>query len=210
MKLKIVNNQGAETGKTVELDKSIFGVEPNDHAIYLDVKQYLANQRQGTHKTKDKSEVKASTRKLKRQKGTGTARAGSAKSGVMIGGGRFHGPRPRDYSFKLNRKLKEVARRSALSHKANDKQIVVLDSVGLESPSTKSYVALLNGLKLADNRTLLVTASNDSNATLSARNIPNAEVVTCDTLNTYSILKAKNVIFTEEAVNKLTQNSKAN
>lgn len=210
MKLKVVNNQGAETGKEVTLDKAVFGVEPNDHAIYLDVKQYLANQRQGTHKTKDKSEIKASTRKLKKQKGTGTARAGSAKSGVMIGGGRFHGPRPRDYSFKLNRKLKDVARRSALSYKATDKQIVVLDAVSMEKASTKSYVALLNGLKLADNRSLLITAEADSNVTLSARNLPNAEVATCDTLNTYSILKAKNIIFTEEAVNKLTQNFKAN
>ena len=210
MKLKVVNNQGAATGKEVTLDKAVFGVEPNDHAIYLDVKQYLANQRQGTHKTKDKSEIKASTRKLKKQKGTGTARAGSAKSGIMIGGGRFHGPRPRDYSFKLNRKLKDVARRSALSYKAADKQITVLDAVAMDKASTKNYAALLSGLNLADNRSLLFTADADNNATLSARNLPNAEVVTCDTLNTYSILKAKNLIITEEAVTKLTQNFKAN
>ena len=169
------------------------------------MKQYLANQRQGTHKTKDKSEIKASTRKLKKQKGTGTARAGSAKSGIMIGGGRFHGPRPRDYSFKLNRKLKDVARRSALSYKAADKQITVLDAVAMDKASTKNYAALLSGLNLADNRSLLITADADNNATLSARNLPNAEVVTCDTLNTYSILKAKNLIITEEAVTKLTQ-----
>ena len=191
MKLKVVNNQGAATGKEVTLDKAVFGVEPNDHAIYLDVKQYLANQRQGTHKTKDKSEIKASTRKLKKQKGTGTARAGSAKSGIMIGGGRFHGPRPRDYSFKLNRKLKDVARRSALSYKAADKQITVLDAVAMDKASTKNYAALLSGLNLADNRSLLITADADNNATLSARNLPNAEVVTCDTLNTYSILEGK-------------------
>jgi len=208
MKLKVVNNQGAATGKEVTLDKAVFGVEPNDHAIYLDVKQYLANQRQGT--PKDKSEIKASTRKLKKQKGTGTARAGSAKSGIMIGGGRFHGPRPRDYSFKLNRKLKDVARRSALSYKAADKQITVLDAIAMDKASTKNYAALLNGLNLADNRSLLITAEAESNVTLSARNLPNAEVVTCDTLNTYSILKAKNIIITADAVTKLTQNFKAN
>lgn len=210
MKLKVVNNQGAETGKELSLDKAIFGIEPNDHAIYLDVKQYLANQRQGTHKTKDKSEIKASTRKLKKQKGTGTARAGSAKSGIMIGGGRFHGPRPRNYGFKLNKKLKDVARRSALSYKATDKQITVLESFGMEAPSTKLYAQFLNNLKLNDNRTLLVTADADKNIHLSARNIPNSEVSSCDNLNTYSILKAKNLIFTEAAVNKLTENFKAN
>lgn len=210
MKLKIVNNQGSETGKEVVLDSSVFGIEPNDHAIYLDVKQYLANQRQGTHKTKDKSEISASTRKLKRQKGTGTARAGSAKSGVMIGGGRFHGPRPRNYGFKLNKKLKDLARRSALSYKAKDNQIFVLDSFSMDAPSTKAYAQFLNNLKVGDNRTLLVTNGTDSNVNLSARNISNAEVLSCENLNTYSILKAKNLIFTEEAVNKLTENLKAN
>jgi large subunit ribosomal protein L4 len=210
MKLKVVNSQGAETGKEVSLDKSVFGVEPNDHAIYLDVKQYMANQRQGTHKSKDKSEIKASTRKLKRQKGTGTARAGSAKSGVMIGGGRFYGFRPRTYGFKLNRKLKDVARRSALSYKANDKSITILDDVKMDNPSTKEYVSFLNGLSLAGDRSLLVTAASDKNITLSARNIPNAEVIEADNINTYSILKAKNVIFTEEAVNKIVENLKAN
>ena len=210
MKLKVLNNQGAETGKEISLDKAIFGVEPNDHAIYLDVKQYLANQRQGTHKTKDKGEVSASTRKLKRQKGTGTARAGSAKSGVMVGGGRFHGPRPRNYGFKLNKKLKDVARRSALSYKAKDMQITVIDTIGFEAPSPQSYATILSSLKLADNRTLLVTANNDVNVVKSVRNIPNAEVINCDNLNTYSILKAKNVIFTEDAVNKLSENLNAN
>jgi large subunit ribosomal protein L4 len=210
MKLKVVNNEGAATGKELTLDKTVFGIEPNDHAIYLDVKQYLANQRQGTHKTKDKSEIKASTRKLKRQKGTGTARAGSAKSGVMVGGGRFHGPRPRNYGFKLNKKLKDLARRSALAYKAKDKNIVVLDAFNMESPSTKSYAQFLSNLNVADNRTLFVTAEADNNAYLSARNIENAEVATCDTLSTYSILKAKNLILTEDAVNKLTENFKAN
>jgi len=210
MKLKVVNNEGAATGKELTLDKAVFGVEPNDHAIYLDVKQYLANQRQGTHKTKDKSEIKASTKKLKRQKGTGTARAGSAKSGVMIGGGRFHGPRPRNYGFKLNKKLKDVARRSALAYKAKDKNIVVLDAFSMDAPSTKMYAQFLANLNVADNRTLFVTAEANNNAYLSARNIENAEVATCETLNTYSILKAKNLILTEDAVNKLTENFKAN
>ncbi|MCB9263061.1 MAG: 50S ribosomal protein L4 [Flavobacteriales bacterium] len=209
MKLQIVNNNGESTGKEVELDNSIFGVEPNDHAIYLDVKQYMAHQRQGTHKSKDKSEINASTKKLKRQKGTGTARAGSAKSGVMIGGGRMHGPRPRTYGFKLNKKLKDVARRSALSYKAKDNQIIVLDQLSFGSPSTKECVAVLNKLKVMG-RFLLVTSDVDKNVYLSARNIPNAEVLPCSDINTYSILKAKNVIFTEDAVNKLSQNFNEN
>ncbi|MFT4521715.1 MAG: large subunit ribosomal protein L4 [Bacteroidia bacterium] len=210
MKLKVVNNQGEETGNSVELDKAIFGVEPNDHAIYLDVKQYLANQRQGTHKSKDKSEIRASTKKIKKQKGTGTARAGSVKSGVMIGGGRFHGPRPRDYSFKLNKKLKDVARKSALAYKAKDNQIVVIDQVQMEAPNTQGYASLLNVLKLADQRSLLVTSAANRNVYLSARNLPNAEVIEVENMNTYGILKAKNLIFTEEAIQKLTENNKGN
>lgn len=210
MKLKVVNNQGATTGSEVELDAAFFGVEPNDHAIYLDVKQYLANQRQGTHKSKDKSEVSASTRKIKRQKGTGTARAGSVKSGVMVGGGRMHGPRPRNYGFKLNKKLKDVARRSALSYKAQDNCITVIDTLSMDKPNTKSYVSLLGALKLNDQRTLLITDSNDRNVYLSARNIPNAEVMEVATMNTYSILKAKNLIFTEGALKKMTETAKSN
>lgn len=210
MKLKVVNSQGQETGKEVSLSKDVFGIEPNDHAIYLDVKQYLANQRQGTHKTKEKGEVTASTKKLKRQKGTGTARAGSAKSGVMIGGGRFHGPRPRSYGFKLNRKLKEIARKSALSYKAKDNKISVVDAIAMEAPSTKSFVSMLAGLDMSNTRSLMITAGTDSNVYLSARNIPNTEVLSVDNLNTYSILKAANVIFTEEAIKQLETNFKGN
>ena len=210
MKLKVVNSQGQETGKEVSLSKDVFGIEPNDHAIYLDVKQCLANQRQGTHKTKEKGEVTASTKKLKRQKGTGTARAGSAKSGVMIGGGRFHGPRPRSYGFKLNRKLKEIARKSALSYKAKDNKISVVDAIAMESPSTKSFVSMLAGLDMSNTRSLMITAGTDSNVYLSARNIPNTEVLSVDNLNTYSILKAANVIFTEEAIKQLETNFKGN
>lgn len=206
MKLKVLNSQGQETGREIELPGDVFGVVPNDHAIYLDVKQYLANQRQGTHKTKEKGEVRASTKKLKKQKGTGTARAGSAKSGVMVGGGRFHGPRPRDYGFKLNRKLKEVARKSALSYKASEAKISVLEGINIESPNTKSFVNLLNDLKVSNVRTLMVTSSVDRNAYLSARNIPNAEVVSLDGLNTYNILKAGNVIFTEDSIKHIASN----
>jgi len=210
MKLKVINSQGEETGKEVTLPKEVFSVTPNDHAIYLDVKQYLANQRQGTHKTKDKGEIRASTRKLKKQKGTGTARAGSAKSGVMVGGGRFHGPRPRDYGFKLNKKLKEIARRSALTYKAKDNKIQILDAVSIDQPSTSSYVALLRGLDVANGRSLIVTGETNKNVVLSARNVPNTEVVTIDGLNTYSILKAGMVIFTEDSIKQLETNLKGN
>jgi large subunit ribosomal protein L4 len=210
MKLKVINSQGEETGKEVVLPKDVFGVTPNDHAIYLDVKQYLANQRQGTHKTKDKGEIKASTRKIKKQKGTGTARAGSAKSGVMVGGGRFHGPRPRDYGFKLNRKLKLVARKSALSYKAKDKQIQIIDAVTMDQPSTSSYVNLLRTLDVANGRSLVVTGEASRNVYLSARNIPNTEVMTVERLNTYSILKAGAIIFTEDSIKQLETNLKGN
>ncbi|MBI1305419.1 MAG: 50S ribosomal protein L4 [Bacteroidetes bacterium] len=210
MKLKVLNTQGQETGKEVTLSGDVFGVTPNDHAIYLDVKQYLANQRQGTHKAKEKGEVSASTKKLKRQKGTGTARAGSAKSGVMVGGGRMHGPRPRNYGFKLNKKLKDIARKSALSYKAQDNSIRVIDAISMETPNTKSYVAVLSGLEMSNVRSLLVTATTDKNVYLSARNIPNAEVVSVEGLNTYNILRANNVIFTEDALNQMVTNLKAN
>lgn len=203
MKLKVLNSQGQETGREVELSKDVFGVTPNDHAIYLDVKLYLANQRQGTHKTKEKGEVRASTKKLKKQKGTGTARAGSAKSGVMVGGGRFHGPRPRDYSFKLNKKLKDIARKSALSYKAKEMKICVLDQVAIENPSTKVYANLLRDLDFTNVKTLMVTSTTDKNVYLSARNLPNTEVVSLDGLHTYNILKATNLIFTEDSIKQL-------
>ncbi len=206
MKLKVLNSEGQETGKEVEISSAVFGVEPNDHAIYLDVKQYLANQRQGTHKSKDKGEITASTRKIKRQKGTGTARAGSVKSGVMRGGGRFHGPRPRNYGFKLNRKLKQVARRSALSYKAQDSNIIVIDNLEMDTPNTQSYLSFLQNLEAGDVRTLFVTSESDRNVYLSSRNIQNAEVLAASDVNTYQVMKAGKLILTEAAVGKLEEN----
>lgn len=205
MKLKVLNIQGQETGKEVELPASVFGIDPNDHAIYLDVKQYLANQRQGTHKSKDKSEVNYSTRKIKRQKGTGTARAGSLKSGVFVGGGRMHGPKPRDYSFKLNKKLKRLARASALTYKAKENQVSVIDALSMSAPKTKDFTAILGNLNFTENRTLWVLPEQDKNVYLSIRNIPSAEVILASDLNTYQILKAGRVIFVADAINKLTE-----
>jgi large subunit ribosomal protein L4 len=200
MELKIYNKEGKATTKKVKLQKDIFEVEPNDHAIYLDVKQYLANQRQGTHKTKDKSEITASTRKVKKQKGTGTARMGSLKSGILKGGGRFFGPQPRDYSFKLNKKLKRVARVSALSYKAKDDQIIVLDELSFETPSTKDFNTVISNLELNGTRTLFVTPGNDKNTYLSGRNIELNEVLPASDLNTYQILKAKKIVFIGDAL----------
>jgi len=205
MKLKVLNSEGQETGREVEVSDAVFGVDPNDHAIYLDVKQYLANQRQGTHKTKEKGEIVASTRKIKRQKGTGTARAGSVKSGVMRGGGRFHGPRPRDYGFKLNKKMKQVARKSALTYKAQENQVMVIEGLSMESPSTQGYAEFLNTMKVADTRSLLVTADTNSNVNLSSRNIQNADVTRATDLNTYQVLKAKCLILTEDSIGKLEE-----
>jgi large subunit ribosomal protein L4 len=203
MKVKVINTSGAETGKEVTLPQDIFGVEPNDHAIYLDVKQYLANQRQGTHSSTEKGDVKGSTRKIKKQKGTGTARAGSIKSGVFVGGGRMHGPRPRDYSFKLNKKLKLVARASALSYKAKDNEIMVLDAIEMAAVKTKGYTEFLTDLKLNDKKTLLLLPEYNSNVYLSARNIPNAVVMKADDVNTYNILHANKIIMVEGSIEKL-------
>jgi len=203
MKVKVINTSGAETGKEVTLPQDIFGVEPNDHAIYLDVKQYLANQRQGTHSSTEKGDVKGSTRKIKKQKGTGTARAGSIKSGVFVGGGRMHGPRPRDYSFKLNKKLKLVARASALSYKAKDNEILVLDAIEMAAAKTKGYTEFLTNLKLNDKKTLLLLPEYNSNVYLSARNIPNAVVMKADDVNTYNILHANRIIMVEGSIDKL-------
>ena len=203
MKVKVINTSGAETGKEVTLPQDIFGVEPNDHAIYLDVKQYLANQRQGTHSSTEKGDVKGSTRKIKKQKGTGTARAGSIKSGVFVGGGRMHGPRQRDYSFKLNKKLKLVARASALSYKAKDNEIMVLDAIEMAAVKTKGYTEFLTNLKLNDKKTLLLLPEYNSNVYLSARNIPNAVVMKADDVNTYNILHANKIIMVEGSIDKL-------
>lgn len=205
MKLKVYNIQGAETGKEVDLPSEIFAMEPNDHSIYLDVKQYLANQRQGTHKTKDKSEITASTRKIKRQKGTGTARAGSVKSGVMVGGGNIHGPRPRDYSFKLNKKVKQLARISALSHKAKDNGVIVLDDLNFDQPNTKNFIAMLNNLKLTGTRSLVVVPEHNQNVYLSGRNVQKTDVMVASDINTYQVMKAKTLVITVSGIDKLKE-----
>lgn len=203
MEFAVYNSQGKETGKKIKLDESVFGVEPNDHAIYLDIKQYLANQRQGTSKVKARAEVSYSTKKIKRQKGTGGARAGSIKSPLFVGGGRAHGPEPRDYSFKLNKKVKRLARRSALSAKASTKGIVVMEDFSFESPKTKTYVEMLNNLQLNNKKTLLVTADVNHNVVLSARNFEKAKVVTADSLNTYDILNANVLLLCEGSLVKI-------
>ena len=209
MELNILDINGKETGKKVSLDDAVFGIEPNDHAIYLDVKQYLANQRQGTHKSKGRSEVAGSTRKLGRQKGGGGARPGDIKSPVRVGGGRIFGPVPRDYGFKLNKKVKQLARKSALSYKAKDSAIIVLDALNFEAPKTKEFVALTKSLQVADKKTLFVLSNGNKNVYLSARNLPTSKVVTVSELNTYSILHAKNLVFTAESVAALEQIFKA-
>ena len=200
MEITVKSADGQDTGRSITLNDAIFGIKPNDHAIYLDVKQYLANQRQGTHKAKERAEVAGSTKKIKRQKGTGTARAGSIKSPIFRGGGRVFGPRPRNYSFKLNRKLKQLARRSALSYKAHDQQITVLENLQLDAPKTKQYLELLNGLSLHDRKSLLVLGEVNKNVYLSARNVKHAGVTTADKLNTYDILHANHLILSEGAI----------
>jgi len=200
MELVVLNQAGEDTGKKVNLSDSIFAVDPSDHAIYLDVKQYLANQRHGTHKSKERAEIKGSTRKIKKQKGTGTARAGSIKSPVFKGGGRAFGPRVRDYSFKLNKKVKQLARKSALSYKAKNNEILVVEDLNFEAIKTKDYASLLNNLKISDKKSLLVLADTNKNIYLSSRNIKGAEVVSADTLNTYQIMKATSLIITEKSV----------
>jgi large subunit ribosomal protein L4 len=204
MEVKVLNKQGAETGRTVTLPADIFGIEPNDHAIYLDVKQFMANNRQGTHKTKDRTEISRSTRKVFRQKGTGGARHGSLKSGIYVGGARIHGPRPRDYSFKLNKKLKRLARLSALSYKAKDNAVFVVEDFEMATPKTSEFLNILNALK-AGGRTLFVTPDTNRNVYLSGRNIPTNTVVKASDVNTYEVLKAKSLILTESAIAKLQE-----
>lgn len=199
MELVVHKINGEKTAKKVKLNKEIFGVEPNDHAIYLDTKQFLANQRQGTHSSKEVSMLSGSTRKIKRQKGTGTARAGSIKSGLFRGGARIFGPQPRDYRFKLNKKLKRLARKSALSYKAKDSNIVLVENFNFETAKTKNYSEFLKSFELTDKKTLLVIAQNNENIYLSARNLKNAKVVHASSLNTYDILKANNLIISEDS-----------
>jgi len=205
MEVNVVNIAGKETGAKVQLPDAIFGVEPNDHAIYLDVKQYLANQRQGTHKSKQRNEIAGSTRKLHKQKGTGGARAGSIKSPLFNGGGRVFGPQPRDYSFKLNKKLKQLARRSALTYKALDNNIVVLEDFSFDVVKTKSYAKLVSDLKVGDVKTLLVLPAANNNVYLSSRNLKKAKVVTADQLNTHDVLNAGKLLLTTGSVKMLEE-----
>jgi large subunit ribosomal protein L4 len=200
MQVEVFNISGKKTSKKVDLADSIFGVEPNDHCIYLDVKSYLANRRQGTHKSKERAEIARTTKKLKRQKGTGGARAGLMKSPLFIGGGRVFGPRPRDYSFKLNKKVKSLARTSALTYKAKDNAILVLEDFNFEAPKTKNYVDLLKNLKLSDKKTLLVLGDQNKNVYLSSRNLQGTKVVKASDLSTYDILNAENLILAESSV----------
>jgi large subunit ribosomal protein L4 len=203
MELKVLNIEGKETGNKVTLSDAIFGIEPNDHAIYLDVKQYLANQRQGTHKSKQRNEVSGSTRKLHKQKGTGGSRKGSIKSPVFRGGGRIFGPQPRDYHFKLNKKMKALARMSALSYKAKNNDIVILEDFSFETPKTKNFISLVNNLKMNDKKALMVTANIDENLYLSSRNLQKSKVITASDINTYDLLHADKLVLTASSVKSI-------
>lgn len=206
MELSVINIKGEDTGRKVNLSDAIFGLEPNEHVMYLDVKQYLANQRQGTHKSKQRNEVHGTTKKLKKQKGTGGARAGSMKSGVFVGGGRIFGPQPRDYGFKLNKKTKRLARLSALSALAKDGKVSVVENISLSTPKTKEFAAIMAGLKLNNGRkTLLVTGSVDKNVVLSARNIQRVSVATPVALNTHDLLNTDTLLLSEDGLSALEQ-----
>ena len=203
MKAKIYNAKGTVTDKSVTLSDEIFGIEPNNHAIYLDVKQHLANKRQGTHKSKERAEIAGSTRKIKKQKGTGGARAGSVKSGTRVGGGRIFGPRPRNYHFKLNIKLKRLARKSAFAFKAKNDAILVMQDINFAEAKTKDFKTLITSLKLDDQKVLFILAENTDNVYLASRNLKKVKVVTADSFNTYDLLNAKKVILAEGAVKKI-------
>jgi large subunit ribosomal protein L4 len=200
MDLKIIDASGKVTSKKVTLSDSVFGIEPNDHAIYLDVKQHLANRRQGTHKSKERAEISGSTRKIKKQKGTGGARAGSIKSGTRVGGGRIFGPRPRNYHFKLNIKLKRLARKSAFSYKAKNEGILVLEDLKFDAAKTKEFKALLSALKLDNEKVLLILGEQNDNVYLSSRNLGRVKVVTADSVNTFDVLNAKKVVLAESSI----------
>ena len=203
MELKVLDIKGKETGRKVKLSPEVFGIEPNDHAIYLDVKSHLANKRQGTHKTKERAEIKGSTRKIKKQKGTGTARAGSIKNPLFRGGGRIFGPNPRDYSQKVNKKVKRLARKSALSIKAKQKSIFVIEDFELDTPKTQVYIKILTSLGLADKKSMLVLGELNKNVYLSSRNLKNSKVVINSELNTYGISNANSLIISESAIAKI-------
>jgi len=200
MKLKVTSAKGAATTKEVSLSKEVFGIEPNDHAIYLDVKQHLANRRQGTHKAKERGEITGSTKKIKKQKGTGGARAGSIKSGTRVGGGRIFGPRPRNYHFKLNVKTKRLARKSAFSHKASTKDIMVIEDPAMDAIKTKDFKALINNLKLENDKVLMILGEKNDNVYLSSRNLRKVKVVTADSVNTFDVLNAGKVVMTASSI----------
>jgi len=206
MKVAVLDINGKDTGRQAELSQGVFAIEPNNHAVYLDVKQYLANQRQGTHKAKERAEISGSTRKIKKQKGTGTARAGSIKSGVFRGGGRMFGPRPRNYSIKLNKNLKRLARKSALSIKAGEQSIVVLEDFNFDAPKTKNFTAILKALDIQDKKSLFVLGNSNKNVYLSSRNFKGSDVVTTSELNTYKILNANKLILLESSLEGIETN----
>ncbi|EAR11663.1 50S ribosomal protein L4 [Polaribacter irgensii 23-P] len=206
MKVAVLDITGKDTGRKVELSKDVFGIEPNDHAIYLDVKQYLANQRQGTHKSKERAEISGSTRKIKKQKGTGTARAGSIKSGVFRGGGRMFGPRPRDYSFKLNKSLKRLARKSALSIQAKDENVIVIEDFNFETPKTKNFLDVLKSLELDTRKSLFVLSNENANVYLSSRNLKKSKVIKASELYTYGVLNTNKLVITEGSLEEINTN----
>jgi large subunit ribosomal protein L4 len=203
MELAIVNTSGKETGRKIDLNDAIFGIEPNDHAIYLDTKQYLANQRQGTHKSKERGEVAGSTRKIKKQKGTGTARAGNIRNPLYRGGGRVFGPKPRYYGFKLNKKVKQLARKSALSYKASTNNIIVLEDFSFEAPKTKEIIKMGNNLNITNKKSVFVLPEQNNNIYLSSRNVQGVEVIMASELSTYKIMKASTLILVESAIDVL-------
>ena len=206
MKVAVLDINGKDTGRKADLSKDVFAIEPNNHAVYLDVKQYLANQRQGTHKAKERAEISGSTRKIKKQKGTGTARAGSIKSGVFKGGGRMFGPRPRNYSFKLNKNLKRLARKSALSIKAGEQSITVIEDFTFENVKTKNFTAVLKALELENKKSLFVLGGSNNNVYLSSRNLKGSEVVTSSEISTYKILNANQIVLLEGALEGIETN----
>lgn len=206
MEVAVLDIKGKETGRKIDLSDAVFGIEPNEHAIYLDVKQYLANQRQGTHKAKERAEITGSTRKIKKQKGTGTARAGSIKSPVFRGGGRIFGPRPRNYGFKLNKTLKRLARKSALSLKANDNAITVVEDFSFDTPKTKNFIEVLKAIGIQEKKSLIVLGESNKNVYLSSRNLKGSEVVSVSELSTYKILNANSLVFIEGSLEGLESN----
>ncbi len=200
MELKVLSAKGNATSKSVSLSDNVFGIEPNDHAIYLDVKQHLANRRQGTHKAKERAEIQGSTKKIKKQKGTGGARAGSIKSGTRVGGGRIFGPRPRNYHFKLNTKLKQLARKSAFSYKVKNESLMIIEDVKFDNANTKGFKDLISNLKLEDNKVLMILGEKNDNVYLSSRNLKKIKVVTADSVNTFDVLNASKVVMAKSSI----------